>query len=200
MRGRFIKILPIVCLGLLLALTACSSSQKRYEPKRYAAPNKAFSIAMPSPDWLLVDDKADTKQVFARCAFKGDIAFFSTFGQCAIEWNLLSGALSAPQFAAAAPSLAQEHLSEKVWKSATSFVIRDSELSQEPQGQTFLYVATGRYEGRVTYWIGAIAAHGNELVFWDCFEPIGSLGARNRSSVSEIWPGFLTWVASLTRP
>ena len=200
MRGRFIKILPIVCLGLLMALTACSSSQKRYEPKRYAAPNKAFSIAMPSPDWLLVDDKTDTKQVFARFAFKGDIAFFSTFGQCAIEWNLLSGALSAPQFAAAAPSLAQEHLSERVWKSATSFVIRDSELSHEPQGQTFLYVATGRYEGRVTYLIGAIAAHGNELVFWDCFEPIGSLGARNRSSVSEIWPGFLTWVASLTRP
>lgn len=183
-----------------MALTACSSGQSRYEPKRYVAPNKAFSIGMPSRDWLLVDDKADATQVFARFAYRGDIASFNTFGQCAIAWNRLPAALSAQQFASAAPGLAQEHLSEKIWTSAANFVIRDSELSPETHGPTFLYVATGRYEGRVTYWIGAIAAQGNEVLFWDCFEPAGSLGARNRSSVSEIWPGFLTWVASLTRP
>lgn len=200
MRARFTKLVPAACLGLLMALTACSSSQKKFEPKRYVAPNKAFSIGMPSQDWLLVDNEVDATRVFARFAFKGDIASFRTFGQCAIDWNRLPTALSAQQFASAAPALAQEHLSEKVWRLATNFVIRDSELSQETHGPTFLYVATGRYEGRVTYWIGAIATQGNELVYWDCFEPAGSLGARNRSSVSEIWPGFLTWVASLTRP
>ncbi|HEY4135777.1 MAG TPA: hypothetical protein VGO34_11240 [Alphaproteobacteria bacterium] len=194
------KFVPAACLSLSIALAACSSAQNKYEPRRYVAPNKAFSIAMPSPDWLVADDKADARQVFALFAFKGETASFRTYGQCAIEWNLRPDALSAQQFAATAPALAQDHLSEKVWKAEMNFVIRDSELSPEPQGPTFLYVATGRYEGRVTYWIGAIATHGNELVFWDCFEPAGSLGARNRSSVSEIWPGFLTWVASLTRP
>jgi len=200
MRGSFIKFGPAACLALLMVVAACSSSQKKFEPKRYVAPNKAFSIGMPSQDWLLVDDKADATQVFARFAFRGDIGSFNAFGQCAIAWNRQLAALSAQQFASSGPALAQEHLSDKLWKSASSFVIRDSELSQEPHGPTFLYVATGRYEGRVTYWIGAIAAQGNELVFWDCFEPVGSLGARNRSSVSEIWPGFLAWVASLTRP
>lgn len=200
MRDSFIKIGPAACLALLMAVAACSPSQTRFEPKRYVAPNKAFSIGMPSQDWLLVDDKADATQVFARFAFRGDLAFFNTFGQCAIAWNRQPAALSAQQLASSGPALAQEHLSERVWKSAANFVIRDSELSQEPQGPTFLYVATGRYEGRVTYWIGAIAAQGNELMFWDCFEPAGSLGARNRSSVAEIWPGFLTWVASVKRP
>jgi hypothetical protein len=155
---------------------------------------------MPIPDWLPAGDKADAKQVFALFALRGDTNSFRIYGQCAVQWNLRPDALSAPQFAETAPALAQGHLADKVWKSAETFVIRDSELSQDAQGPTFLYVATGRYDGRVTYWIGAIATHGNELVFWDCFEPAGSLGARNRSSVSEIWPGFLTWVASLKRP